>query len=87
MLNSINIKSVKVKTGDMLKLLRKRAGVTQEQLGEQLGLSRITIQNIESGKNATMDTLLKVLQHWDMLGGVYGLVEKEIYNNSHESLY
>jgi len=87
MLNNINIKSVKVKTGDLLKLLRKRAGVTQEQLGEQLGLSRITIQNIESGKNATMDTLLKVLQHWDMLGSFYGYVEQEIYNNSHESLY
>ncbi len=87
MLNNINIKNVKVKTGDLLKLLRKRAGVTQEQLGVQLGLSRITIQNIESGKNATMDTLLKVLQHWDMLGSVYDLVEKEIYNSSHESLY
>ncbi len=87
MLNSINIKSVKVKTGDLLKLLRKRAGVTQEQLGEQLGLSRITIQNIESGKNATMDTLLKVLQHWDMLGSFYGYVEQEINNNNYESLY
>ena len=87
MLNNINIKSVKVKTGDLLKLLRKRAGVTQEQLGEQLGLSRITIQNIESGKNATMDTLLKVLQHWDMLGSFYGYVEQEINNNNYESLY
>ncbi len=87
MLSNINIKNVKVKTGDLLKLLRKRAGLTQEQLGEQLGLSRITIQNIESGKNATMDTLLKVLQHWDMLGSFYGYVDKEINNNNHESLY
>lgn len=35
----------------LVKLLRDRDVLTQEQLAEKLGLSRLTIQNLESGKN------------------------------------
>ena len=87
MISNTNIKNVKVSVGGLVKLLRKNEGLTQEQLGEKLGMSRITVQNLESGKNATMDTLLKALQHWDLLGSFQAYVENEVNNNNHESLY
>jgi transcriptional regulator with XRE-family HTH domain len=87
MLDSVNIKIVKVRTGDLVKLLRKREGLTQEQLAEKLGFSRLTIQNLESGKNATIDTLLKVLQHFELLNNLYEHLGNEIENNSQSSLY
>ena len=87
MLDSINIKNVKLRVSDLVKLFRKREGLTQEQLGEKLGLSRITIQNLESGKNATIDTLLKVLQYFDLLNGLYEYLGNEIDNNNQASLY
>lgn len=71
----------------MVKLLRKREGLTQEQLADKLALSRITIQNLESGKNATTDTLLKVLQYFDLLHNLYGHLGNEMVNNNEESLY
>jgi transcriptional regulator with XRE-family HTH domain len=36
---------------DQLRAARRRAGLTQEQLGEALGVSRVTISNWESGTN------------------------------------
>ena len=87
MISNTNIKNVKVSVGGLVKLLRKNEGLTQEQLGEKLGMSRITVQNLESGQTATMDTLLKALQPWDLLGSFQAYVENETNNNSHESLY
>lgn len=63
----IKIKDTKVEIGKLLKGLRKREKLSQEELAKLLDLSRITIQNLESGKNFTIDTLLKVLQHFDMM--------------------
>ncbi len=87
MLGNVNIKDVKLRSGDLIKLLRKREGLTQEQLAEKLNLSRITIQNLESGKNATVDTLLKVLQHFELLNSFQQYLENEISNNNQDSLY
>jgi transcriptional regulator with XRE-family HTH domain len=67
MFNTVKIKDVKLSFGNYVKSLRKRHSVTQHVLAEQLGVSRITIQNLESGKNFTIDTLLKVLQYFDVL--------------------
>ena len=61
------IKDIKVQIGNYVRLRRKQTGLTQDELGNLLGLSRITIQNLESGKNFTMDTLLKILQHFGLL--------------------
>lgn len=87
MLDIITVKDVKIKLGSLVKLLRKREGLTQVQLAEKLALSRITIQNLEAGKNATTDTLLKVLQYYDLLIGLSTVIDNEIKNNSYESLY
>ena len=87
MLENLNIKFVKLRIGHLIKVLRKNEKLTQSQLGEKLDLSRITIQNLESGKNATLDTLLKTLQHFDKLKAFYDHIESEINNNNYESLY
>lgn len=87
MFGNLTISDVKVQIGELTRLLRKRHDLTQEQLAEKLGMSRITIQNLEAGKNATLDTVLKVLQHYDMLRDLNGIVAQEIDNNNTPSLY
>lgn len=87
MLSNINIKDVKLGLGELIKILRKKEQLTQKQLGEKLSLSHITIQNLESGKNATLDTIFTVLQYLGMLESFDELIRKEIRNNSYESLY
>jgi transcriptional regulator with XRE-family HTH domain len=52
-----------------VKSYRKQQKLSQQELADQLELSRITIQNLESGKNFTIDTLLKVFNHFDVLVG------------------
>ncbi len=87
MFDNITIKGVKLHVGELIKTLRSRAGLTQEQVAQELGLSRITIQNLESGKNPTIDTFLKVLQHFDLLKNFDSYIETEMQNNSQQSLY
>lgn len=87
MLHATTIKEVKNHIGILVKLLREREKITQEQLAEKLNLSRVTIQNLEAGKNPTIDTLLKVLQYFDLLSGFNQYIESETRNNSQQSLY
>ena len=87
MFNTVHISEVKLRVGTLVKLLRKREGITQEQLAEKLAMSRLTVQNLESGKNATMDTLLIVLQHFDLLNDFYAFIDNEADNNNQPSLY
>jgi transcriptional regulator with XRE-family HTH domain len=87
MFDNITIKDVKTDLGQWSKLMRKKHDLTQDQLAERLNLSRITIQNFESGKNVTLDTLLKVLKHFDTLEKFNQFVQEEMKNNSYESLY
>lgn len=87
MLNPVTIKDVKNQIGTLVKTLRDREDLTQEQLAEKLNLSRVTIQNLESGKNPTIETLLKVLQYFDLLDGLNNYIETEARNNTQQSLY
>jgi transcriptional regulator with XRE-family HTH domain len=64
---NLKIKDVKSEIGQLVKSYRKREKLSRQELAEKLELSRITIQNLESGKNFTIDTLLKVLQYFDLL--------------------
>ncbi|CAG5082625.1 helix-turn-helix transcriptional regulator [Parvicella tangerina] len=64
---NLRIKDVKQEIGQLVRSLRKQEAISQNELAERLDLSRITIQNLEAGKNFTIDTLLKVLQHFDLL--------------------
>jgi transcriptional regulator with XRE-family HTH domain len=86
--NSIKIKDVKSEIGLLVKSFRKLENISQQELADKLGLSRITIQNLESGKNFTIDTLLKVAQHFDLLATLNDLlVEKRKANDNLKSLY
>ena len=42
-----------VESGKRIKEMRKKVGMTQEQLAEEIGISREVIARIETGKNGT----------------------------------
>lgn len=51
------------KLGVYIPDLRKKAGLSQQDLAELAGLSRTAIQGVESGKESLqIDTLLKICQ-------------------------
>lgn len=84
----VKIKDVKSDTGILIRALRKHAGISQQELAEQLKMSRITIQNLESGKNFTIDTLLKVLQYFDLLPSIHQMLKaKTTEQEQTKSLY
>jgi len=67
MFDIVEIKDVKRELGFLVKALRKQRGLSQIQLAKTLDVSRTTIQNLELGKNFTVDTILKVLKEMDLL--------------------
>ncbi|MFB0947155.1 MAG: transcriptional regulator with XRE-family HTH domain [Spirosomataceae bacterium] len=71
----VKIKDVKTEIGQFVRVIRKRHDLTQEELAQLLNISRITVQNLEAGKNFTIDTLLKVLEHFDLLKELNTLVK------------
>lgn len=87
MFDIVTIKDVKINVGALVKTLRSQAAITQGQLAQELNLSRVTIQNLESGQNSTLDTLLKVLQYFDLLQSFNNYIATEKQNNNQPSLY
>ncbi|HRN40986.1 MAG TPA: helix-turn-helix transcriptional regulator [Vicingus sp.] len=81
---SVKIKDVKLQIGQLTKVLRKKNKLSQEELAQLLDLSRITIQNLESGKNFTIDILLKVVQHFDLLDALHQQLNEQL--NEHKNL-
>lgn len=83
-----NIKEIKEEVGALLRKMRKTNSLSQQDLADLLNLSRITIQNVESGKNFTIDVLLLILQHFNELDSFnnYLLQRSEEYENV-KSLY
>lgn len=67
MFDTVEIKDVKNELGELVKVLRKQRGLSQTQLAHSLNVSRTTIQNLELGKNFTIDTILKVFKEMDLL--------------------
>jgi len=83
----VTIKDVKVEIGDMIKLHRKQRKLNQDELAAQLNMSRITISNLEQGKNTTLDTLLKALLYFDVLDNFHQYLSDQIKANQQNSLY
>lgn len=49
--------------GDMIKFVRKERNLTQEQLGELIGVQKSQISKLEKNtKNVTIETILKVFK-------------------------
>ena len=86
--DKVKVKDIKVQIGQTVRVLRKNNKLTQQELGDLLNLSRITIQNLEAGKNFTIDTLLLVLQHFDLLNELnQEIVQFKKTNSDLKSLY
>lgn len=87
MTESITIKDVKLKLGELCKAKRQSAEMSQQDLGDALDLSRYTIQKFENGKNATLDTVLKIANHFGLLTTLQKAIEHTIENENNISLY
>ena len=87
MLNVITIKDVKVKIGEACKQFRRLNNLSREELAEILEISSTTIQNIENGKNATLDNVLKIANHFGLLQFITEEIDKAIINQDNISLY
>lgn len=88
MLDFITIKEVKTTIGKWCRNMRKSEKLTQQELADALDLSRYTITNLENGENATLETLLKVIQHFDRMKSLNRFILSEIGNlDENKSLY
>lgn len=87
MFDRVTIKDVILRIGLLCKQLRQRNGLSQDELAEELGLSRYTIQKLESGGNATLDTVLKVAHHFDLLDKFYQAIGDLLSDSTPDSLY
>lgn len=77
MFDSIEIKDVKREIGTLIKSIRKERKVSQAELAHTLDVSRTTIQNLELGRNFTIDTLLKACKELDLLDSLYAKIVQE----------
>lgn len=87
MLEVVTIKEIKVKIGEACKLNRKANDLSREELAEVLEVSSTTIQNIENGKNTTLDNVLKVANHFGLLQEIAKGIDKIIEDQNNVSLY
>ncbi|GAA0749868.1 helix-turn-helix transcriptional regulator [Gaetbulibacter jejuensis] len=87
MLDIVTIKDVKVKLGEICKQQRKIHELSREDLADALDVSRTTIQNFENGNNATLDTVLKITNHFDLLEPLYKSLKDLEDTNNLNSLY
>ena len=88
MFETIEIKDVKNEIGLLVKALRKQRGISQSQLAKSLDVSRTTIQNLELGKNFTVDTILKILKELDLLSQLNSeILEAKTHVVNSKSMY
>jgi transcriptional regulator with XRE-family HTH domain len=72
----VTIKEVKLSIGKVCREKREAQKLSRDELAAALNLSRNTIQNIEMGKNATLDNLLKLAYHFDLLNEIYAGIQR-----------
>ena len=87
MLDIVTIKDIKVKIGKACKLNRKSHNLSRDELAKALAVSSTTIQNIENGKNATLDNVLKVANHFGQLQEIAKGLDELIEHQNNISLY
>ncbi len=87
MLSVVTIKDIKIAIGSSCKSYRKAHNLSREELAEVLDISRATIQNIENGKNATLDNILKIANHFGLLPSISNQIDKATTNQDNISLY
>lgn len=87
MIDAVTIKDVKLQLGELCRQKRQSYEMSQEELAEALDISRYTIQKFENGKNATLDTILKIANHFDLLSNLYLSLKDIEKSNDINSLY
>ena len=87
MIDAITIKEVKLQLGELCKQKRQMYEMSQQELADALELSRYTIQKFENGKNATIDTVLKIANHFDLLEPLFQGLKDVENKNDINSLY
>lgn len=88
MLDLITIKDIKENIGTWCRTMRKAENLSQQQLADELELSRYTITNLENGENTTLDTFLKVLQYFDETQKFNHFISEKINNRTdNQSMY
>lgn len=85
MFSFVTVKEVKDNIGAWCRLLRKSAEMSQQELADELAMSRITVSKLENGENFTIETLLKVLQHFDQIQAFNAYISSQ--SDIPESLY
>lgn len=60
--------------GERLKLARIRAGMTQNQLAEQSGVAKSTVERAERGESIQIQSLIKLLRALNCIGGLETLL-------------
>lgn len=86
-IDTISIKELKLNIAELTRKKRKQQGISRNDLAIELNISRITLQNLETGKNVTLDTLLKVFQHFELLNDFNHFIQEQSDNSSIKSLY
>ena len=81
------IKEVKDRIGMVCQQHRKANDLSRNELAEALGVSSTTIQNIENGKNATLDNILKIANHFGLLTTIYNALDEFEATEDTTSLY
>ena len=72
-------------TGEKIKQARKRAGITQQQLADRLGISYVVISQYENNKrNPKVDTIYKIASALEI--DVSALLSDQYLNDYYESL-
>jgi transcriptional regulator with XRE-family HTH domain len=74
--NSLSDPGILREIGKLIRLIRLKRNVTQEQLAERAGLDRTTIVQLEKGRSATLLTLIQILRVLEKLELLNGLEEE-----------
>lgn len=67
------IGDLEAQLGQQVRALRLRANLDQQTLAQQAGVALSALKNVESGKGATLKTLLKVLRAMNRLDWIESL--------------
>lgn len=87
MIETITIKEVKVQLGLLCQQFRKQANLSRQELSDALSISSNTLLNIENGKNANLDTVLKIAAHFGQLETISQLIMQQYNSRATSSLY
>ena len=86
-INIHTIKEVKDKIGLVCRQQRNAHHLSRDELAEALDISSTTVQNIENGKNATLDNILKIANHFGFLTNIYDALDDFEKADDNPSLY